>query len=230
MTARHEPSVVKEGAHMKKLLAAGTLILAMAIGTTALAQEVAVGTTPPDPIGTYKPFVVGGMISMGMAHYIGDNNDGKPRFAGGGSAYFDWYLMEILALEGGVGFVGKGSRFEANGVDTKIRAIYMDIALGAKLNIKNFRAGLFVVPTFGLGGKIKVDSHSSDINWSGTRRANLGLKVGLGYAIPVGPIAIVPGLDWSIHLINDYDGSGDGAFRAMNLMFNAAVEFGFGSK
>jgi hypothetical protein len=214
---------------MKKLLTAGTLILAMTVGTTAFAQEVAATTAPTDA-GGFHPFVVGGMISMGMAHSIGDNGDAKPRFAGGGSAYFDYYLMEMLAVEGGVGFVGKGSRGSAGGVDYKTSLIYMDITLGAKLNIKGFRAGLFVVPTFGLSGKVKSGSHSTSFEWDNShyRRANLGLKVGLGYAIPVGPIAIVPGLDWSIHLINDYNGPGDSAVRAMNLMFNAAVEFGFG--
>lgn len=213
---------------MKKLLAATTLLFAMALAGSAFAQEVAVSTAPTD--GGFKPMVVGGAISMGMAHSIVDEGDPKPRFAGGGSAYFDFYLMEMLALEGNLGMVGKGCRVEVGDDDVKTKLIYMEIGLGAKLNIKGFRAALLVVPAIGLSGKYKTDNASQDVDWDrdNIRRFNLGLKVGLGYAIPVGPIAIVPGLDWSIHLLNDYDGPGDAKARAMNLMFNVGVEFGFG--
>jgi hypothetical protein len=225
---------------MKKLLAAGTLILAMAIGTSAFAQEVAVGTAPPDAAGTYKPFVVGAYMGMGMAHSIGDNGDAKPRFAGEGGAYFSWYFMEILAAEGGISFVGKGARIdeEVAGVEIKARTkiTYLEVPLGLKLNIKNFRAGVYVAIEGAIAGKTKVKEPDEDSDtwsghdWDNTRRFNIAPKITLGYAIPVGPIAIVPGLSWSMHLLNDYDGPGDDAVRAMNLMFTAAVEFGFGSK
>jgi hypothetical protein len=216
---------------MKKLWTAGAFVLAMAVASSALAQDVAVSTATP--AGGFKPFVVGGMMSMGMANIIGEANDtqdAKVRFAGGGSAYFDWYLMDMLALEGGLGFVGKGCRSGDGDDKTKLMLTYFEITLGAKLNIHNFRAGLFLVPAFGLSGKFKNDDNSADYKWDDmeTRRANLGVKVGFGYAIPVGPIAIVPGLDWSMHLINDQK-EGDSA-RAMNIMINAAVEWGFGSK
>jgi hypothetical protein len=96
------------------------------------------------------------------------------------------------------------------------------------------------VLNFALSGKIKskIDDHEdthtvSGDDWDYTHRANIGLRVGLGYAIPVGPIAIVPGLSWSMHLINDIKGRpADDAnckARAMNLMFNVGVEFGFGA-
>jgi hypothetical protein len=219
----------------------------MTIGTSAFAQEVAVGTTPPDAAGTYKPFVVGGYMAMGMALTVGDiggdagNVDQKPRFAGGGGAYFDYYLMNIFALEGGIGFIGKGFRIKEDD-DNKSwsRFIDMEIPLGVKLNIKNFRASFAVVMYFVLSGKTKTvlaghedsDSYSGD-DWDNTRRFNLGPKIALGYGIPVGPVVIVPGLFWSMDLINGFkDEAADAGCKArgMNLMFTAAVEFGFGSK
>lgn len=235
---------------MKKLLGAGAFVLAMVFTTSASAQEVAVTTAPADG-GGYNPFVVGGFMSMGMALAVGDMNgdasgdlDQKPRFAGGGGAYFDFYLMPILALEGGIDFIGKGHRFKVDegGIDATswYRYVYMEIPLGAKLNIKGFQASLAVVLNFALSGKVKTktdDNETTDTvsgdDWDYTRRANIGLRVGLGYAIPVGPIAIVPGLSWSMHLLNDIKGEpaddGNCKARAMNLMFNVGVEFGFGA-
>ena len=57
-------------------------------------------------------------------------------------------------------------------------------------------------------------------------------RVTIGYAIPVGPIAIVPSLMWSIELINsakdDLADDADAKIHNMNLMGNVGVEFGFG--
>lgn len=228
---------------MKKLWTAGAFVLVMAFASTAMAQEAAVSTVPPADTGAFKPFVVGAFMSMGMALAVGDLGEGvdqKPRFAGGGGAYFDFYLMEILALEGGVGFIGKGYRTkeEEAGVEAKMwtRYIYMEIPLGVKLNIKGFQAGVAVALNFALSGKVKtdVDGHEnthtvSGDDWDDTMRFNFGPKITLGYAIPIGPIALVPGLSWSMHILNDYKGDVDDIkARAMNIMFNVGAEFGFG--
>lgn len=230
---------------MKKLLAAGAFVLATAMASSVMAQEVAVGT--PAGGGEFKPMVVGAYMSMGMALAVGDLNgdlpggdvDQKPRFAGGGGAYFDFYLMPILAVEGGIGFVGKGYRTKEDDVKSWMRFVYMEIPLGVKLNIKGFQAGLAVALNFALSGKSKsdIDGHETTSTWSGddwdyTRRFNLGPKITLGYAIPIGPVALVPGLSWSMHLLNDVKGDladdADAKGRAMNIMFNVGAEFGFG--
>jgi len=236
---------------MKKIWTAGAFVLVMAVASTAAAQESAVSTVPPADTGAFKPFVVGAFMSMGMAlvvgdhvaeYQLGDNYDEKPRFAGGGGAYFDWYLMEILALEGGIGFIGKGYRVKDEIMNEEVKAwerlIAMEIPLGVKLNIKNFQIGVAVALDIALSGKRKTKSDSDnnthtwgDDDWDNCRRFNLGPRVTLGYAIPIGPIALVPGLSWSMDLINwakDEAADADMKARGMNIMFNVGAEFGFG--
>jgi len=223
---------------MRKTAFLGVVLAIGLFATGALAQEGVAVTTDPVPAGDYHVMVVGGQMSMGMAHVIGDNEDAKPRFAGGGLVYFDYYLSEMLALEGGIGMVGKGSRDEGTIMGTDYEAwakiIYLEIPLGVKLNIQNFRIGAFLGLYIGLTGKLKTEAGShtqeDDWEWDHYKRFNLGPKISLGYAIPVGPVDIVPGLDWSLHLLNEYSDMPDDfddSIRAMNLMFNVAVEFGF---
>jgi len=206
------------------------------MGTGALAQEgVAVGTDPA-PAGGYHEMVIGGQISMGMATVLtdDDDDDSKPRFAGGGFAYFDYYVSEMLAIEAGLGFIGKGARYEEGDLKLWMKPIYMEIPLGVKLNIQNFRVGILFAFDIGIGGKFKGEfaghEEEDDIEWDEDgypRNFNIAPKITLGYAIPVGPVDIVPGLDWAMNLLDDDDDDDDNWYRNMNLMFNVAVEFGF---
>jgi hypothetical protein len=71
-----------------------------------------------------------------------------------------------------------------------------------------------------------------DDEWDYYRRFNICPRITLGYAIPVGPVAIVPGLTWMIEVINDAKdeaADADVKIHNMNLMFNVGVEFGFGA-
>ena len=227
---------------MRILGAAAAFVLALTLASTAVAQDVAVTTAAPTGGGGFKPFVVGGYMSFGMAHTFyamdGEDPDTKPRFAGGGGGYFDWYLMEILALQGGIGFIGKGWRYDEHDVKYRMQFIYMEIPLGAKLNIKGFQAAVEIALSFALSERTHqfepdddVD-HFGDDEWDYYRRFNLVPRVTVGYAIPVGPVAIVPSLMWSIELINSAKGDMEDALDAkihnMNLMGNVGVEFGFG--
>ncbi len=201
-------------------------------------------TAAPAPIGGFKPFVVGAFMSMGLAHAFieidGDSDDdAKPRFAGGGGAYLDFYVSEIFALEAGLGFIGKGTRYHEDDVTEWLRIIYMEIPLGVKLNLQGFQIGVAIAMNVALSGKIKyksddeeVSSDFGDDEWDNYRRFNLCPRITLGYAIPVGPIAIVPGIAWSIEVINTAKGDladdADGKIHNMNFMFNVGVEYGFG--
>jgi hypothetical protein len=231
----------KEGAEMRKTAFLGVLLAVGLFATGAMAQEGVAVTTDPGPAPGYNVMVVGAQMSLGMVHIVGDDEivgDAKPKFGGGGYAYFDYYLMEILALEAGLGIINKGYRIDESeeGVDYKGRAsvAYMEIPIGAKLNFMNFRAAVLFGFNIGLAGKAKYkepQERDEDIEFDdddNTRRFNIAAKIALGYGIPVGPVTIVPGLDWSIHMMNDYDGPQDDeyAWRAMNLMFNVGVEYG----
>jgi hypothetical protein len=202
------------------------------IGTGAAAQEGVAVTTDPVPAAGYNQFVIGGQLRLGMAHLIGDNDEAKIKFAGGGMAYFDFYLMEMLAIEAGLGLVGKGARYDEGEVTGRASGIYLEIPLGVKLNIHNVRIGVFIALNLGLTGKTKMEmggqESEDDWDWDHYRRFNLGPKISIGYAIPVGPVWIVPGIDWSLHLLNEYydmPSGFDDSIRAMNIMFHVGVEF-----
>jgi hypothetical protein len=66
------------------------------------------GGDPAD--GSPKTKVVGAYADVGIAGWLLEfgQEDLYRRFAGGGGAYFDFYLIPNLALEGGIGVVDKG--------------------------------------------------------------------------------------------------------------------------
>jgi hypothetical protein len=196
----------------------------------AAAQALAAGTEAPTG---YQLNVVGGYFGMGLAALVGDNGDDEPRFAGGWGLYYDRYLTSMVALEAGLGMIGKGSRGDDRDDDdgyTRWKVLYLEIPLGVKLDIQNFQIGVAFVMNIGLSAKLKNrhDEYKSDDLWDDYRRFNIGPKIRLGYAIPIGPIYLVPSIDWSMHLINEIDlEHSNDKLRSMNLMFNAGVEFGF---
>ncbi len=227
---------------MKKLSMVGLALVTVLMCSNASAQDTT-GLTVDVPDGN-KTMAVGAFINMGMAHMIGDLDDAKMRFAGGFGAYFDFYITPMLALEAGLGIEGKGERFDTEGWEGRDKITYLEIPLGAKLNISNFQASLLFVLNFALAGKSKsdVDVEGLDISaevewnddmWDSYRRFNIGPKIVLGYAIPVGPISIVPGISWSLHLLNEYkdlddddfEENDDDSIRAMNIMFRVGAEF-----
>jgi len=228
---------------MKRLSMIGLALVAVLISSTASAQDAAVSTAPAPDGG--KTMTIGAFINMGMAHMVGDYDDAKMRFAGGFGAYFDFYITPMLALEAGLGIEGKGMRVEEGDWKSRQKVTYLEIPLGAKLNISNFQASLLFVLDFALAGKTKSEGDvegldvSAEVKWEDAqwdyyRRVNIGPKIVLGYAIPVGPISIVPGISWSLHLVNDYkdlddddfDENNDDSIRAMNIMFRVGAEFG----
>ena len=225
---------------MRRFSIVGLALVAVLMCSTASAQDAAVSTVPAPDGG--KTMAIGAFINMGMAHMVGDNGDAKMRFAGGFGAYFDFYIIPMLALEAGLGIEGKGSRAEDEDSDFKVRdkITYLEIPLGAKLNISNFQASLLFVLNFALAGKTKSEGDfdgldiSGEVKWNDDmwdhyRRVNIGPKIVLGYAIPVGPISIVPGISWSLHLLNeakDMPDDYDDSIRAMNIMFRVGAEFG----
>lgn len=228
---------------MKQLFLVGVLLGSLALAATAQAQDDDTVIGGGDPVDdSPKTTVLGASADVGMAHVVGnDSADKKVRFAGGGGAYFDFYLNPMLALEVGIGFVGKGYSYRGPYVDSvycgtkTVHVIWLEIPLGAKLNIKNFQASLLFAPDFALSGKTTSDSDAcppsehdwGEQQWVRYRRFNIGAKIVLGYAIPIGPVSLVPGFYWSIHLLdNNYITSYHGP-HSTNYMFRVAVEFGF---
>jgi hypothetical protein len=220
----------------------GLALVAVLICSNASAQDAAVSAA--DVSGGDKTMAVGAFVNMGMANMIGDIDDAKMRFAGGFGAYFDFYITPMLAIEAGLGVEGKGERFDSDDWEGRDKITYLEIPLGVKLNISNFQASLLFVLNLAMAGKTKSEGDvegldiSAEVKWNDDmwdhyRRFNIGPKIVLGYAIPVGPISIVPGISWSLHLLNewkgldddDFDENDDDSIRAMNIMFRVGVEF-----
>jgi hypothetical protein len=222
-------------------------IFAMILTTTVLLC-MATGTWAAEA----KQMVLGGYYNNGLALVAGDgyedlmNRDRDyrtPKFSVGGGAYFDFYFNRFLAIEGGLGFLSKGVRYSRNDISTKTSVVYMEMPVMAKINFKGFQAAVGFALFVALSGRTvtkddddKTTSRWNDDEWDYYHRANIGPKIVLGYAIPVGPVFIVPGMSWMIHLINDLDSdeikdelyplsNRDFQARATNLMFFAAVEW-----
>lgn len=238
---------------MKRLLTVVAAIVILALGGSAFAAGIS-ATTHMGPGG--KRFAVGGYMSMGMALAAGDGipemygvdeSDEFARFAGGGGVYFDFFFTRMVGLETGLGFLGKGTRLKgeinvagfSDDFNARMKIIYMEIPIAVKLNIRNFRLSLGIGLWFALSGKtVSKDggtktTHDFDgDDWEEMHRVNIGPRFAVGYAIPVGPVSIVPSVTWMFHLVNDLDndsipGNEEYSARAMNIMFNVGAEFGF---
>ncbi len=206
---------------------------------------------PLVPINMY----VGGFFGMGLAHMIAhgyegfsnnpdiDRNNKTPSMSIGGGAYFIYYFTDMVGVQVGLGFLSKGTRFrwEAGGdrYVERIRLAYMEIPMLARINIKKFQIGAGIALWVALAGKTmdkepdtRIYTKWTATEWDRYHRVNLGPWFNFGYAIPVGPVEIIPNFTWSMHLINDinndgFDGDTGYRMRAMNFMFNCSVQWGF---
>jgi hypothetical protein len=237
---------------MKALLSIGVLCSFLLASANANAEEAA----------QKGDFVIGAQLGMGFEWgarnpELKDDMDdagsifgltlgevtSSAGFSAGGWFLADYYVLDLLALEAGFGFLEKGAHYKSeihtvvgtiNG-DLWLKMAYMEIPLGVKFNIHNFRISSLLLLNIALSGRTKVknddntsEHHFNDDDWDDWQRFNLGLRFGVGYAIPVGPIVIVPGIDWSFHFIDEIkndDVFEDEEVRWMNFFFNVAVEF-----
>ena len=164
-------------------------------------------------------------------------------FTGGGGFYVNYYLLPFLALEGGLGFIGKGLHWQGrvslfrNSLEGHLwmKLAYMEIPVGVTFHLSGFRLTTLLVLNIGLTGRtvVEFEGNTEDVSWGddewdSMKRVNLGLRLGAGYAIALGPIVLVPGLDWSTHFLNEHDEDdidGDIAIRFMTFLFKVAVEY-----
>ena len=206
-----------------------------------------------------KNMVVGGNLSLGFAMAAGDgyeeindapiigsniNRDNRTaKFATGGDVYFDFYFTPMFAVEAGFGFSTTGIRFSDGSWTHKVAMTQMQIPICFKVDFHHFQGavGLALFVSLSAYTKDTVDNEEQktrweDEQWQYVHRANLGPKLSFSYAIPVGPVFIVPGISWFMHLINDIDNDEvnndynlDGVhnMRANTLMFNIGAEWAF---
>ncbi len=194
--------------------------------------------------------VVGGYLSLGIGMAAGDGieeltpfvgrGDRTAKFVVGGLAYFDYYFTAMIGIEGGFGFLTKGVRHTVGDAILKNRVVYMELPVSFKLDFRHFQFTAGVALSIALSGLTSTADNDvveltrwSNDEWDIFHRVNFGPRLTFSYAIPVGPIFIVPGMSWMIHLINDFNNNEidipneELRSRFMNLMFNAGVEWGF---
>jgi hypothetical protein len=219
---------------MKQLTFILIMVTGLAFAFPALAREKEAPVD--DESGEFPNFRVGAGAYFGAAWGIGDYDEvdaggSKPRFAGGGAILGDMYLMDILAVTLGIGLQGQGYILKEEGGggngDTKVRFIYLDVPIGAKLDFSNLQIGLALAINFAFSGKAKTDVEQWEIDWKIHKRFNLAPKVTVGYAIPLGPVYLVPSIDFSIQMLNN---AGDDAMydseRNMNIMAGISGYYG----
>jgi hypothetical protein len=186
-----------------------------------------------------SPNVMSVNMQLGAATAFIDAPDGAEtdspmvRFAGGGEFRYSHYFSETVALSFGVGLLGKGYRDEgtAMGYDYKgwSKHLALEIPFGVLMNFSGFHLGIDLVTTYLLVWKLKVEANGESDeqtidDWEGIRRVNLCPRLSLGYGIPAGAVAIVPGVMWEIDLLNVSDQS-ELTYRHMNVMFTLGVDF-----
>ncbi|MBN2342259.1 MAG: PorT family protein [Deltaproteobacteria bacterium] len=174
-----------------------------------------------------------------------DRSDRTGKYSGEGGLYFNYYFTPIVGLEVGIGFMSNGIRFQGDNVTERVRIIHMELPVLAKFDIHNFRLAAGLAFWFALSGETKLEGGNTttttdweDDEWAYVHRVNFGPKLYAGYAIPVGPLFLVPSLSFRVHLVNDmnrkeidedYPLVDEDAldFRFINLHFNFAVEYTF---
>jgi len=220
------------------------LTLCLAMATAAAAQEeteateATAATEPADaaPVDDgYSTHVIGATASFGMATMLVENcSNCSIRFAGGGGAHYNFYLTELFGLHAGVGMMGRGLKASglANQTDDeeqKIKILYLDVPLGIKLRFSSFQLALGVSLDFALTGKSEnPDYDFRDADWEfWARRFNLGAWLAMGWAIHAGPIDIVPGFAFNMHILDEVTvENANNSVRPLNIMFNLGVEYG----
>jgi len=177
-----------------------------------------------------------------------NRRDRTAKYAIGGTAYFDYYFAPAFAAEAGIGFMTGGIRFKDADVTWKEAVTFFELPVMFKVDYKHFQGSAGLVLSVALSGNTTAKDNTTEIKqkwnttdrWQYVHRANFGPRLAFAYAIPVGPVYIVPGIMWTMHLINDLNQgeikndlgplAGDKYnMRANNLMINVGVEWGFAS-
>jgi len=212
------------------------LILCLTMAAAASGQEAEVGTPDPEPADEGMPtHVVGGYAALGMASMIVENcSNCSIRFAGGGGAHYNFYIGDVFGLHAGVAMTGRGLKASGlanttNQDEQKIKVLYLDVPLGIKLRFSSFQLALGASLDFALSGKSEnPDYDFRDADWEfWARRFNIGAWVGFGWAIHAGPIDIIPGFAFNVHILDEVTMEGaNNSVRPMNMMITLGVDYG----
>jgi hypothetical protein len=175
---------------------------------------------------------------IGLAMMNGSVLDLGPRWTGGGGLEYAGFINEYFGLGASVGFVGRGCAYAQQDVELRRQVTYLTMPIGVRLRFSGIQLGIALGFDFALAGRSyerfsrQGQLVSSTIKWGSEewqfhRRFNFGPVLSIGYAIPVGPVAIVPRVTWSMHVRREaWEDAGGSDRRYMNVMFNIGMAYG----
>ena len=189
--------------------------------------------TDGEPAADFKANRIGALLGGGLGLHAGNYLEStKPRFTMGFTLTFDHFLSETFAFSTGLGLVGKGTRYTEmpDNTEQKDKILYMEIPIGFKLMISDVVIGAgFSLDLALVGNTVDKDADKTskwgDSKWNNYGRANFSGKIFAGYQLEVGPLYLIPGVDWSIQMLNNVK-KGNLKSRNMNVLFCVAVQYG----
>ncbi len=165
-------------------------------------------------------------------HYGADRT---ASIAFGGWFDFHYYLRPNVALVTGLGLLNRGSKKQSatDNVQVQYLVLYMELPLGVKWTIWRMQLGAALALDIGVIGRtreVAVAGAPSKTTWRDEwamhRRINLAAKLFGGYIFELKEVLVVPGLELSMHTLNDLTVTADGralSSRYLNLFVTVGL-------
>ena len=159
------------------------------------------------------------------------NYDEKYLTSFSGGVYFDKDLIPLIDLRIGAFYSPKGSHFASGDYYNKTILNYIEVPVQAKIKVGPVYALGGAYGAYALNGSFDVLDATSetsvemDFEADQFRKEDYGLKFGLGFQIGLGPLHIFVQGDYSMGLLDIYNG--DAVYKNKNIGAYAGVSLGF---
>lgn len=152
-----------------------------------------------------------------------------------GGIYFDKDLIPLLDLRIGVNYSPKGANYANEDVYVQTGLNYIEVPLQAKIKagplyVLGGAYGAYALSGYEknqieVGGLLVESSNEIDFENSEYRKEDFGLKFGLGFQYGIGPLHIFVQGDYSMGLLDIYNG--DDVYTNKVIGVSAGVNIGF---
>ena len=148
-----------------------------------------------------------------------------------GGLYFDKDLIPLIDLRIGAFYSPKGSNYVSGDYYNKTILNYIEVPVQAKIKVGPVYALGGAYGAYALNGSIDIlnatteTSTEMDFDSDQFRKEDYGLKFGLGFQIGLGPIHIYIEGDYSMGLLDIYDG--DAVYKNNNIGAFIGASIGF---
>ena len=148
-----------------------------------------------------------------------------------GGVYFDKDLIPLIDLRIGAFYSPKGSHFASGDYYNKTCLNYIEVPVQAKVKVGPVYALGGAYGAYALNGNMDIlnatSETSTEMNFESDqfRKEDYGLKFGLGFQVGLGPLHVFVQGDYSLGLLDIYDG--DAVYKNKNIGASAGVNIGF---